>query len=881
MRTLLKSMLISAVASSYLLAGAGDNAPDFFPDMKCADMTLPQSDDSSVPSLEMGGCYKVLVTNSLQDNNNTLVINEDANRFQYDINISGSSDNDVDVKVDINDTSILAISPLWNGLLANSDYNGKLLSVYVDTMPNAYGDINFSVEVSSANMSYTENFTITVNPVDDPIELDDIANKKAKEDSRSVLIDLSSIDMDNDVKNAVYTASSSDTDIAEVKIIDGKLLIIPQRDANGEITIEVNATLNGTVDTKTFTYTLEPENDRPTIESIADINLNQSTSAQSGNFLFDIWDDVSVTKLTIKDDKVNDFDVKVTKVDETTGKIEYSIPANYTGLGIFTVTANDGEYVYNEKFNIAVKPENDALCVEDMKTAITFDTVKGNNHAQNYVRSDLFLVDSLPEVCGASIKWESSDTSVLETNGTIYIGDEDRTISAIAYITKGEYETKKQFLITVPKAAITDEKALANVKFEDIRESNERRDKILSDLLLITQSYGKDVTWTSDDNSVIDPYTGVVTRGSSDANITLTAKIGTVTKDFNLTVLKMATNDEIVKEDKEWLSFERILDKNRDNNNIVYNLIKPLPSLTPNGSVIEWETSNENVITIDGDVFRDELVDKYVVLTATIDSDETKEFKFRVPKYETKKEINTTFKRVEDNSTNVAVVFDTQSKTDATTAIVFDAKLSNKIEKIINDNSIKSIIELDDRKLNLYLNTDGTSMSQTEFIDENNNSVISSITVDVVQSSSSVDENGTLETIIPFDTNTTIKATLNSDGSVMHIVEKDSSTKVSKAVAKIPGSKVLAKDTGEVETTSQIQKDGFIIKAIALTNKDGTTKTKFVKINLTTGEQSNVANTLSDDTPYEAGNEIEISDIENIIYIRATAPLGDDNLVVE
>jgi hypothetical protein len=348
--------------------------------------------------------------------------------------------------------------------------------------------------------------------------------------------------------------------------------------------------------------------------------------------------------------------------------------------------------------------------------------------------------------------------------------------------------------------------------------------------------------------------------------------------------LNPISNKDIIAEDLEWLTYGKILDKNRNSHSVVYNLIKPLPTTTPNGSIVDWNSSNEDVITTSGDVFRDTSINKYVTLTATITQGSeivNKEFLIKVLKnaIETKKDV--TFKKVDESNSKISIVFDEANEANVTTSLTFDANIGSKVEKIINDDSVQTIVELEDKIVEVFLNTDGTTQSQTEVLDENNNSVISSININVTQSDTTIDANGTINTSVEVDDNSTFKTTLDTKALVSHIVENStSSKKTTQAISKLVGSKV---DVSEdyIETTSQIKSGGYIIKAIVTTDKSGKTKTKFTRINLKDGSEDNIANTLDSSYSFEAGNEVQISDINNKIYIRTRTPLGDDKLIIE
>ncbi len=521
------------------------------------------------------------------------------------------------------------------------------------------------------------------------------------------------------------------------------------------------------------------------------------------------------------------------------------------------------------------------VCVENVKSSLYFDDIKANNISQEYLTTDMDFISAKTAVCeDATITWKSSAESVVSNDGEVASTNENKTIAVTATITNGEYSATKKFLLTVTQTNVTDKDALKVIVFEKIKGENNRKDTIITDLELPETSLGKDINWTSVPDIIT--YDGNITRGNSDTNVTLTATIGTDTKEFTLVVKSNpSTDDKKLSDDANWLDYNKLLGKNRDNSNILYDLENPLPTTAPNGSTITWK-SNNTAIGTNSSVTRDSTEDIYVVLTATITLNgktTTKEFIFKVLQNKIKTKVQTSFKQIDDSNTTVSVIFDTNSSTDLNTTANFDESFNGKVEKSIDEESIKSTVEFEDRKLNVYLNTDGTTQSQTQMFDENNNSVISSLIVNIPQSQTDVDSDGNTTTTVN-STNSSIEAKLNSDGSVSHKVKQTNGLS-SQASSKIAGSKTIVNSDGSVETTSELIESGFIIKAIVTTDTQGQSKTKFVKIDLSTGKQSEISNTLQDSTPYPVGNRVDIDKIDTKLFIKTVAPLGDTNLIIE
>lgn len=183
------------------------------------------------------------------------------------------------------------------------------------------------------------------------------------------------------------------------------------------------------------------------------------------------------------------------------------------------------------------------------------------------------------------------------------------------------------------KFAVPDEEKVKRDKeWLDLGDVSE----VTSDLILPTKgAAGSDISWTSDNEAVIGKD-GKVTRpeaGEGDAVVTLTATLTsgdvTDTKVFKVTVKQNLTAEEIVNGDAEALVLSG-LSSVRDN--------LTLPTEGELGSTIAWESSNPDVIAVDGTVTRPIGDKAEVTLTATIsygDKSVTKEFVATVmPVYE-------------------------------------------------------------------------------------------------------------------------------------------------------------------------------------------------------------------------------------------------------
>jgi hypothetical protein len=134
------------------------------------------------------------------------------------------------------------------------------------------------------------------------------------------------------------------------------------------------------------------------------------------------------------------------------------------------------------------------------------------------------------------------------------------------------------------------------------------------------------------------------------------------------------------------------------------------------------------------------------------------------------------------------------------------------------------------------------------------------------------------------DINTTqISVIAKPDGTAEHTVTLQSG-KISKATSDVIGATTEIKENGTVETMAgdvNATEVGYTIKALAITQPNGTTITRFIKVN--TADETDITilgNTVTPTTPFEAGNNVEIKDIDGTLYIKTSAPL-DANLEIE
>ncbi|MCL2307787.1 MAG: InlB B-repeat-containing protein [Proteobacteria bacterium] len=236
-----------------------------------------------------------------------------------------------------------------------------------------------------------------------------------------------------------------------------------------------------------------------------------------------------------------------------------------SGYGISQVLINgtnnpaavaSGSYLFSSvtgNHSIAATFLSDTDAVDTDKTALTWDSIKGTNSAENNVTANLVTLPT-SGASGTTILWSSSNTAVVSNTGAVTrpsFGSGDANVTLTATISKGTVSDTVVFNLIVKELAPTDAQAVAADKatltWSVIQGTNTAENNVTANLaaLPLTGANGTTISWLSSNTSVVS-NTGVVTRpsfGSGDANVILTATIiknaasGTVV--FNLTVKQL------------------------------------------------------------------------------------------------------------------------------------------------------------------------------------------------------------------------------------------------------------------------------------------------------------------------------------------------------
>jgi len=174
-------------------------------------------------------------------------VNEDSENLIIDLS-------DVFVADPENSSINKAIVSNSNDILLDASIAGDLLTISYNEEES--GTATIKIEATATDyISASDEFVVTVSPVDDPPVVDNpISDKNVKTNSENQVIPLNSVftDIDNDDSLITKTASSADNSLVVVSVDGNSLNLDFQENQTGSTTIEVVGTSNGKTATDSF-----------------------------------------------------------------------------------------------------------------------------------------------------------------------------------------------------------------------------------------------------------------------------------------------------------------------------------------------------------------------------------------------------------------------------------------------------------------------------------------------------------------------------------------------------------------------------------------------------------------------------------------------------
>jgi hypothetical protein len=241
----------------------------------------------------------------------------------------------------------------------------------------AYGSATITVTVNdggTSNNITSRTFSVTVNPVNQPPTLNALANVTLNENVGLQTVSLAGIGSGaaNESQTLTVTASSSNTGLIPTPAVTylspnttGSISFTPVTYAYGSAVITVTVNDGGTsnnITSRTFTVTVNPVNQPPTLGALANMTVNQNAGKQTvslsgiGSGSPNESQILAVTASSSNTGLIPTPAVSYTSPG-TTGSISFTPVASAYGSAIITVTVNDGgtsNNVVSRTFTVSV-----------------------------------------------------------------------------------------------------------------------------------------------------------------------------------------------------------------------------------------------------------------------------------------------------------------------------------------------------------------------------------------------------------------------------------------------------------------------------------------------------------------------------------------------
>jgi len=288
--------------------------------------------------------------------------------------------------------------------------SGAARTVTITPAAGLTGTAIITVTVSDGTLTASDTFTLTVNAVNAPPTISDIANQIISEDGSTGPIGFTVGDAETAAGSLlVSTSSSNPALIPNANVILGggganrTVTATPLANQSGSATITVTVSDGSLTASDTFLVTVTAANDAPTISNIADQTINEDTATSALSFTVgDI--ETAAASLTVSGSSSNPALVPNANIvfggSGANRTVTVTPLANQSGMATITVTVSDGLLTAVDTFLLTVNAANDvptisnvsgqtivqdtntgalALTIGDLETAATSLTISGSS----------------------------------------------------------------------------------------------------------------------------------------------------------------------------------------------------------------------------------------------------------------------------------------------------------------------------------------------------------------------------------------------------------------------------------------------------------------------------------------------------------------------
>jgi len=269
-----------------------------------------------------------------------------------------------------NYTNSAAVGNVTNATVANL-VDGVTYYFAATAYDSAGGESDFSNEAT---------YTVPISNPNQPPTLNSIANVSIDEDAAIQTVSLSGIDDGDPAASQSLTVSATSSNPSLIPnptvsytspATTGNISFTPVANAYGSATITVTVNdgqAGNNTFSRSFVVTVNPVNDAPTLNALANVTINEDAPTQTRNLTgissgaANESQTLVVTAVSSNPGLLPNPTVNYTS-PSASGSLSFTPVANQSGTATITVTVNDGQSANNifiRSFNVTVNPVNDA-----------------------------------------------------------------------------------------------------------------------------------------------------------------------------------------------------------------------------------------------------------------------------------------------------------------------------------------------------------------------------------------------------------------------------------------------------------------------------------------------------------------------------------------
>ncbi|MBK7998557.1 MAG: tandem-95 repeat protein [Verrucomicrobia bacterium] len=324
---------------------------------------------------------------------------------------------------------------------ANIQFGGSGANRTVRLIPttNQSGTATITITVSDGAVTMNDTFVVTVNAVNDPPSITDIANQSVREDTATSVLSFKISDVETPLTGLIVSATSSNPLLVPVAnvVFSGtaasrSVVVTPAANQFGVATVTISVTdANNGVASDSFAVTVVGVNDTPTLGVISAMSIPEDAGPQtvllsgiSGGAPNET-NSLSVTVTSSKPSLIPNPPA-FTHLSGSTNSFVFTPAADSNGTATLTVTINDGgasNNIITRTFGVTVTAVNDPPTISGLSDQSVNED--GATAALPFVVRDVESAPTLLTVFGAS-----SNTNLVPASNIVFGGSSsNRTIA--------------------------------------------------------------------------------------------------------------------------------------------------------------------------------------------------------------------------------------------------------------------------------------------------------------------------------------------------------------------------------------------------------------------------------------------------------------------